>query len=193
MGREMSWIRIQPYYNEDGTMDSLVMMCQQCGAAPCENVCPVYATYHNPEGLNVMVYNRCVGTRYCHNNCPYKVRRFNYFDWTDEGSWAEPMTRMQNPDVWVRPKGVMEKCTFCLQRIRTGKDSAKDAGRLVKDGEIQTACQQACPTEAIVFGNLLDKNSKASRLAEADRKFRVLEILGTNPAIHYLNKEENHS
>lgn len=191
MGREMSWIRIQPYYNEDGTMDSLVMMCQQCGNAPCENVCPVYATYHNPEGLNVMVYNRCVGTRYCHNNCPYKVRRFNYFDWTDEGAWAEPMTRMQNPDVWVRPKGVMEKCTFCLHRIRTGKDTAKDAGRLVLDGEIQTACQQACPTNAIVFGNLKDKNSKVSRLAAADRKFRVLEILGTNPAIHYLNKEEN--
>ncbi len=194
MGREMSWIRIQPYYNEDGTMDSLVMMCQQCGTAPCENVCPVYATYHNDEGLNVMVYNRCVGTRYCHNNCPYKVRRFNYFDWTDEGAWAEPMTRMLNPDVYVRPKGVMEKCTFCLHRIRSGKDFAKDENRDVRDGEIQVACQQACPTNAITFGNLKDKNSEVYKKSQMDKNFKVLELLGTNPAITYstkANKEEH--
>ena len=190
MGREMSWIRVQPYYFEDGTMDSLIMMCQQCDFAPCENVCPVYATYHNEEGLNVMVYNRCVGTRYCHNNCPYKVRRFNWFDWTDRGAWEEPMSRMTNPDIWVRPKGVMEKCTFCIQRIRRAKDHAKDEGRIVHDGEIATACQQACPTDAITFGNLLDKQSEVYKKSQSNRQFRVLEELGTGPAVHYLRKEE---
>ncbi len=189
-GREMSWIRVQPYYFEDGAMDSLVMMCQQCDFAPCENVCPVYATYHNEEGLNVMVYNRCVGTRYCHNNCPYKVRRFNWFDWTDLGAWEEPMSRMTNPDIWVRPKGVMEKCTFCIQRIRRAKDHAKDEARTVRDGEIVTACQQACPTNAITFGNLLDKQSEVYKKSQSNRQFRVLEELGTGPAVHYLRKEE---
>ncbi|MCB0286363.1 MAG: molybdopterin-dependent oxidoreductase [Calditrichaeota bacterium] len=189
-GREMSWLRIQPYYFEDGSMDTLVMMCQQCDYAPCENVCPVYATYHNEEGLNVMVYNRCVGTRYCHNNCPYKVRRFNWFDWTDQGAWAEPMTRMVNPDVWVRPKGVMEKCTFCVQRIRRGKDRAKDEGRTVRDGEIRTACQDACPTDAITFGNMKDENAMVYKKSQSNRKFRVLEVLGVGPAVHYLRKEE---
>ena len=186
----MSWLRIQPYYFEDGSMDTLVMMCQQCDYAPCENVCPVYATYHNEEGLNVMVYNRCVGTRYCHNNCPYKVRRFNWFDWTDQGAWAEPMTRMVNPDVWVRPKGVMEKCTFCVQRIRRGKDRAKDEGRTVRDGEIRTACQDACPTDAITFGNMKDENAMVYKKSQSNRKFRVLEVLGVGPAVHYLRKEE---
>lgn len=190
-GREMSWIRVQPYYNDQGGMDSLVMMCQQCDFAPCENVCPVYATYHNEEGLNVMVYNRCVGTRYCHNNCPYKVRRFNWFDWADEGYWDGPMARMQNPDIWVRPKGVMEKCTFCIQRIRVAKDHAKDEGRLVQDGEVLAACQQTCPTNAISFGNMLDKNSEVyTRTSQSEGKFRVLDILGTGPAVHYLRKEE---
>jgi molybdopterin-containing oxidoreductase family iron-sulfur binding subunit len=189
-GREMSWLRLQPYYFEDGTMDTLVMMCQQCDYAPCENVCPVYATYHNQEGLNVMVYNRCVGTRYCHNNCPYKVRRFNWFDWTDMGAWAEPMTRMVNPDVWVRPKGVMEKCTFCIQRIRRAKDHAKDEGRTVRDGEVRTACQDACPTNAITFGNMKDTNSMVYQKSQSNRKFRVLEELGVEPAVHYLRKEE---
>ncbi len=189
-GREMSWLRIQPYYFEDGTMDSLVMLCQQCDFAPCENVCPVYATYHNEEGLNVMVYNRCVGTRYCHNNCPYKVRRFNWFDWTDEGAWQEPMTRMLNPDVWVRPKGVMEKCTFCHQRIRRAKDLARDEKRLVRDGDVKTACQEACPTNAITFGNYLDKQSEVYKKSQSDRKFQVLAELGVGPAVHYLRKEE---
>lgn len=190
-GREMSWIRVQSYYHDDGTMDNLVMMCQQCDFAPCENVCPVYATYHNEEGLNVMVYNRCVGTRYCHNNCPYKVRRFNWFDWTDEGAWAEPMTRMLNPDVWTRPKGVMEKCTFCVQRIRTAKDHAKDEDRKVQDGEVTPACAQTCPTNAITFGNILDKNSEVYKKSQSDRKFHVLEVLGVGPAVHYLRKEEH--
>jgi molybdopterin-containing oxidoreductase family iron-sulfur binding subunit len=189
-GREMSWIRVQPYYQEDGTLDNLVMLCQHCDFAPCENVCPVYATYHNEEGLNVMVYNRCVGTRYCHNNCPYKVRRFNWFDWTDRGAWAEPMTRMLNPDLWVRPKGVMEKCTFCIQRIRKAKDTAKDENRSVRDGEVIPACAQTCPTNAITFGNILDKESEVNKKSQTDRKFRVLETLGTSPAVHYLRKEE---
>jgi molybdopterin-containing oxidoreductase family iron-sulfur binding subunit len=189
-GREMSWIRVQPYYHQDGSMDNLVMMCQQCDFAPCENVCPVFATYHNEEGLNVMVYNRCVGTRYCHNNCPYKVRRFNWFDWTDRGAWAEPMTRMLNPDIWVRPKGVMEKCTFCVQRIRKAKDVAKDENRTVRDGEVIPACAQTCPTNAITFGNILDEESQVYKKSQTDRKFRVLETLGASPAVHYLRKEE---
>lgn len=184
MGREMSWIRVQPYYNEKEEAEFLLMLCQQCGDAPCETVCPVYATFHNPEGLNAMVYNRCVGTRYCHNNCPYKVRRFNWF----EHDWPTPMERMLNPDVYVRPKGVMEKCTFCVQRIRKAKDTAKDEGRKVRDGEITPACAQTCPTEAIVFGNILDKESKVYKKSQSDREFRVLELLGTLPAVHYLLK-----
>ncbi len=190
-GREMSWIRVQPYYHEDGGMDHLIMMCQQCDFAPCENVCPVFATYHNDEGLNVMAYNRCVGTRYCHNNCPYKVRRFNWFDWTDRGAWQEPMTRMLNPDLWVRPKGVMEKCTFCVQRIRHAKDRAKDENRPVRDGEVTPACAQTCPANAISFGNILDTESEVYKKSQSKRKFRVLEVLGTGPALHYLRKEEH--
>lgn len=187
IGREMSWIRVQPYYNEKEEAEFLLMLCQQCGNAPCETVCPVYATYHNPEGLNAMVYNRCVGTRYCHNNCPYKVRRFNWF----EHEWPEPMNRMQNPDVFVRGKGVMEKCTFCVQRIRKAKDTAKDEGRKVRDGEVTPACAQTCPTDAIVFGNILDKESRVYKKSQSDREFRVLEMLGTLPAVHYLHKGED--
>jgi molybdopterin-containing oxidoreductase family iron-sulfur binding subunit len=186
-GREMSWIRLQPYYNERDEAEFLLMLCQQCGNAPCETVCPVYATYHNPEGLNAMVYNRCVGTRYCHNNCPYKVRRFNWF----EHDWPEPMDRMLNPDVFVRGKGVMEKCTFCVQRIRKAKDTAKDEGRKVQDGEVTPACSQTCPTNAIVFGNYLDKESEVYKISQSDREFRVLEMLGTLPAVHYLRKGED--
>lgn len=188
-GREMSWIRVQPYYNQKEEAEFLLMLCQQCGNAPCETVCPVYATYHNPEGLNAMVYNRCVGTRYCHNNCPYKVRRFNWF----QHEWPEPMNRMQNPDVFVRGRGVMEKCTFCVQRIRKAKDTAKDEGRKVRDGEVTPACAQTCPTEAIVFGNILDKESEVYKKSQSDREFRVLELLGTLPAVHYLRKgKETH-
>jgi Fe-S-cluster-containing dehydrogenase component len=187
IGREMSWIRVQPYYNEKEEAEFLLMLCQQCGNAPCETVCPVYATYHNPEGLNAMVYNRCVGTRYCHNNCPYKVRRFNWF----EHEWPEPMNRMLNPDVFVRGKGVMEKCTFCVQRIRKAKDTAKDEGRKVQDGEVTPACAQTCPTDAIVFGNILDKESRVYKKSQSDREFRVLEMLGTLPAVHYLHKGED--
>ncbi|MDH3238737.1 MAG: 4Fe-4S dicluster domain-containing protein, partial [Deltaproteobacteria bacterium] len=181
-GREMSWLRIEPFYGEAGNVDFLPMLCQQCHSAPCETVCPVYAAYHNPEGLNVQVYNRCVGTRYCSNNCPYKVRRFNWF-WH---LWKKPLDRMLNPDLEVRGAGVMEKCTFCVQRIRAAKDRAKDDSRKVRDGEVTTACAQSCPTGAITFGNLLDPESKVYRLAHLTRAYRVFEGLGTNPSVYYL-------
>ncbi len=186
-GREMSWIRIEPYYVGEEGMEFLPMMCQQCDNAPCEPVCPVYAAYHNPEGLNAQVYNRCVGTRYCSNNCPYKVRRFNWFD----HRLPEPLDKMYNPEVSVRERGVMEKCTFCVQRIRAAKDRAKDEGRKVADGEVVPACAQTCPTNAIIFGNLLDKHSRVYQLAHSNRQYRVLEELGTEPAVHYLGKERN--
>jgi molybdopterin-containing oxidoreductase family iron-sulfur binding subunit len=177
----MSWLRIEPYY-EKGEVEFLPMLCQQCDNAPCEPVCPVFAAYHNPEGLNVQVYARCVGTRYCSNNCPYKVRRFNW----RQHQRPEPLERMLNPDVFVRDVGVMEKCTFCIQRIRAAKDKAKDESRKVRDGEFTTACAQSCPTGAIVFGNLLDKESRVHRLAHSGRAYRVFESLGTEPSVHYL-------
>jgi molybdopterin-containing oxidoreductase family iron-sulfur binding subunit len=180
-GREMSWLRIEPYYRE-GAVEFLPMLCQHCDNAPCESVCPVFAAYHNPEGLNVQVYARCVGTRYCSNNCPYKVRRFNW----RQHVRPEPQELMLNPDMPAREAGVMEKCTFCIQRIRAAKDKAKDESRKVRDGEFTTACAQSCPTGAIVFGNLLDKESRVHELAHSGRAYRVLESLGTEPSIHYL-------
>jgi molybdopterin-containing oxidoreductase family iron-sulfur binding subunit len=181
-GREMSWLRIEPFYDAAGEVEFLPMLCQHCDYAPCEPVCPVYAAYHNPEGLNVQVYNRCVGTRYCSNNCPYKVRRFNW--WTHETE--APLDRMRNPDLSVRTKGMMEKCTFCIQRIRAAKDLAKDEGRPVRDGDVVTACEQSCPTAAIVFGDLKDPTSRVARLAAAKGGWRVFEELGTEPSVHYL-------
>ena len=180
-GREMSWLRIEPFY-EKGEVAFLPMLCQQCDNAPCESVCPVFAAYHNPEGLNVQVYNRCVGTRYCSNNCPYKVRRFNWW----QHHWPEPSDRMVNPDVQVREVGMMEKCTFCIQRIRSAKDKARDEGRKVRDGEFTTACAQSCPTGALTFGNMLDKESGVYRLAHSARAYRVFESLGTESSVHYL-------
>jgi molybdopterin-containing oxidoreductase family iron-sulfur binding subunit len=186
-GREMMWIRIERYYEEhEGRLEvrHLPMMCQQCGAAPCESVCPVYATYHNPEGLNAMIYNRCVGTRYCSNNCPYKVRSFNWFEY----EFPAPLNWQLNPDVTVRQKGVMEKCTFCVQRIRDVKDHAKDEGRKVRDGEMVTACQQGCPSHAIVFGDLMDPESEISKVVKGPRGYKALHDLNTYPSITYLKK-----
>jgi molybdopterin-containing oxidoreductase family iron-sulfur binding subunit len=152
-------------------------------------VCPVLATVHDDEGLNVQVYNRCVGTRYCQNNCPYKVRRFNFFDhWK---SYQDTMNLAWNPDVTVRTRGIMEKCTFCTQRIRAAKDHAKDLGGSVRDGDIKTACQQTCPTEAIIFGDLNDPKSRVSQLRDSPQAFRVLEVLNTKPVISYLTKIRN--
>ena len=183
-GREMAWIRLEQYYEKDGSSASFVpAMCQQCDYAPCEPVCPVYATYHNDEGLNAQVYNRCVGTRYCGNNCPYKQRRFNFFAYDNR---PHPLNLMVNPDVSVRGKGVMEKCTFCVQRIRTARDVAKDEKRDIREGEITTACAQACPGKAIVFGNLLDENSEVHKWAHDPRSSRMLEELGTSPGVFYL-------
>jgi len=205
--RQMSWLRIERWVGDgevdysEGTERRLrprheklghvdirhsPMLCQQCGSAPCEPVCPVLATYHNPEGLNGMIYNRCVGTRYCSNNCPYKVRRFNYFDYS-QTSWPGLLYLMANPDVTVREQGVMEKCTFCVQRIAAARQTAKDERRAIRDGEVQTACQQACPTEAIHFGNLKDEASDVSKKADdPQRGYRALHVLNTRPAITYL-------
>ncbi len=185
-GREMSWLRIEPYYRDDGAVEFVPMLCQHCHFAPCEPVCPVYAAYHNPQGLNVQVYNRCVGTRYCSNNCPYKVRRFNWWPHKAE----EPLRRMHNPDVPVRARGVMEKCTFCIQRIRAAGDAAKDEGRKIRDGEVMPACAQSCPTSAIVFGNLKDLEAKVTRLSKADRAYRIFDVLGTESSVYYLKGQE---
>ncbi len=205
MGRILHWIRIERYFEYQGETEGkgdtglrkhsgdtykatrfLPMTCQQCGNAPCEPVCPVYAAYHTPDGLNAQVYNRCVGTRYCSNNCPYKVRVFNWYSW----EWPEPLNWQLNPDVAVREKGVMEKCTFCVQRIRDAQNHARIEDRAVVDGEITPACAQTCPGEAIVFGNIKDPNSRVARVAASGRGYRVFENLNTQSAITYLQKVE---
>jgi molybdopterin-containing oxidoreductase family iron-sulfur binding subunit len=186
-GRQMAWLRIIPYRDDENPrqLGFLPLLCQQCDAAPCEPVCPVFASVHNEEGLNAQVYNRCIGTRYCSNNCPYKVRRFNWLN----TMWAKPLEWQLNPDVSVRSRGVMEKCTFCIQRIREVELQAKREGRPVRDGEIQPACAQSCPTRAFAFGDLLDRNSEVSRLTRGDpRRYHVLEELNTKPAVTYLRR-----
>jgi molybdopterin-containing oxidoreductase family iron-sulfur binding subunit len=186
-GRTAHWIRIDRYYEgefPDVQVKYMPVLCQHCDNAPCEPVCPVYATYHNPEGLNVQVYNRCVGTFYCANNCPYTVRYFNWF----APEWPEPLQLQHNPDVAIRMAGVMEKCTFCIQRIKRGKQDAAQEGRPVADGDIKPACAQSCAAEAMVFGDLNDPESKVSRLAKSGRATRLLEDLGTKPKIFYLHK-----
>lgn len=221
-GQAMHWLRVERYWDEPDLGDDKVsgyqhhgasflpMMCQQCNAATCEPVCPVAATYHTPDGLNAQVYNRCIGSRYCSNNCPYRLRYFNFYSYYED-SWPAPLHLQLNPDLTVRDKGVMEKCTFCIQRIRTGKDKAKMENRPVADGEIQTACAQTCPTNAIVFGDLLTLHSpqktgptKVSRLWRKHqvelgktsqhkqvpdlRGYRIFEGLNTDPCVMYLER-----
>ena len=222
-GQGMHWLRMERYWDEPDLGEERVsdyqhhgssfvpMMCQQCNAATCEPVCPVAATYHTPDGLNAQVYNRCIGSRYCSNNCPYRLRYFNFYSYYEE-SWPSPLNLQLNPDLSVRDKGVMEKCTFCVQRIRTGKDKAQREGRQVQDGDIQTACAQTCPTSAIVFGDLLNLHDPASGNADSKaaqlwrkhqvelgktrqnkqtadlRGYRILESLNTDPCVMYLER-----
>jgi molybdopterin-containing oxidoreductase family iron-sulfur binding subunit len=189
--REMHWLRIDRYYTErNGGVDVAhqPMLCQHCGNAPCEVVCPVLATVHSEDGLNQQVYNRCVGTRYCANNCPYKVRHFNWFDYAHDDLLQNLVL---NPDVTVRSRGVMEKCTFCVQRIQEAKIEAGNLGQALHDGDIKTACQQSCPAQAILFGDLNDPKSQVARKAADRRSYQVLGELNIRPSVNYLTLVRN--
>ncbi|MBK9734392.1 MAG: 4Fe-4S dicluster domain-containing protein [Saprospiraceae bacterium] len=207
---EMPWLRIDRYYYgavENPNTIYQPMMCQHCDNAPCENVCPVNATNHSSEGLNQMAYNRCIGTRYCANNCPYKVRRFNWLDYTKADLWpanqprlqeestpfmADNLTRMVlNPDVTVRSRGVIEKCSFCVQRIQEGKLTAKTEGRLLKDSDVRTACQTSCPTGAITFGDMNNKEGALSMKLESPLNYIALEEINVRPSVNYTMKVNN--
>ncbi len=198
-GRSMHWIRIERFWS--GTFPKVKMtpyqpmLCQQCHNAPCEPVCPVFASVHSKaEDTNLQVYNRCVGTRYCANNCPYQVRVFNWRDYTDARvrPWLASLQNQLNPDVTVRRRGVMEKCTFCIQRINKAEFQAQQENRSLKDGEVVPACAQACPANAIVFGRIDDPNSKVSQLAQQTRGYQELAELRTIPRITYLSGESKH-
>ncbi len=191
-GREMHWIRVDRYFEgspDDPAILHQPVMCMHCEKAPCEVVCPVAATVHNDEGLNTMVYNRCVGTRYCSNNCPYKVRRFNFLEYSppEDSSFGQ----RQNPNVTVRRRGVMEKCTYCVQRINEVRINADLESRTIRDGEIKTACQQVCPAEAITFGNVLDPQSLVSRRKREPVNYGLLADLNTQPRTTYLARVRN--
>ena len=208
-GQAMHWLRLERYWDDNDKefpergASFLPMMCQQCDAATCEPVCPVAATYHTPDGLNAQVYNRCIGSRYCSNNCPFRNRYFNFYSYYED-SWPEPLNMQLNPDLTVRDKGVMEKCTFCVQRLRVAKDKAKMENRPVADGEAMTACAQACPTNAIVFGDAKDPDSQVSKLWKKyevkrrltkqkkqnpeKRGYRIFEELNVDPSVMYLER-----
>ena len=193
VGREMHWIRIDTYYTELDNPEYYVqpVACMQCEKAPCEPVCPVGATVHDSEGLNVMVYNRCVGTRYCSNNCPYKVRRYNFLQYAELTSTMTEMSLAQNPDVTVRSRGVMEKCTYCTQRIQQAYIRSENEGRKVADGDVVTACQSACPAEAIVFGDINTEGSMVSESKKSKLNYALLEELNTVPRTTYIAKLRN--
>jgi len=184
-GRAMHWIRVERYWEgefPEARLRFQPVFCQQCEAAPCEPVCPTYASYHTADGLNAQVYNRCIGTRFCANACPYNVRYFNYFN----PVWQKPLQLQLNPDVSVRSVGMMEKCTFCVQRIRSAEGQAKAEKRDLRDGKVQPACVQSCSPMAMVFGDLNDPNSEVSRLAKSNRSVKLLGELGTQPNVSYL-------
>ncbi|MGH9643038.1 MAG: 4Fe-4S dicluster domain-containing protein, partial [Terriglobales bacterium] len=190
--RAMHWLRIDTYFEGDAANPRAFYQpvpCMQCEDAPCELVCPVQATNHSSEGLNDMVYNRCIGTRYCSNNCPYKVRRFNFMLFQD---WVTEQIKLQrNPDVTVRSRGVMEKCTYCVQRIREAEIQSEVENRFVRDGEIQTACQQSCPTQAIIFGDINNRDNRVAKLKALDLNYALLAELNTRPRTTYLAELRN--
>jgi Fe-S-cluster-containing dehydrogenase component len=183
-GRAKHWIRVERYWEGEfpnARIRFQPVLCQQCDDAPCEPVCPTYASYHTPEGLNAQVYNRCIGTRFCANACPYTVRFLNFFN----PQWDKPLHLQLNPDVSVRSVGIMEKCTFCVQRIRNAEITAKNLGRSIRDGEVVTACQAACPTEAIAFGDMNDAASRVKKLKQDSLQFGLLTELNTRPRLTY--------
>jgi molybdopterin-containing oxidoreductase family iron-sulfur binding subunit len=186
----MHWIRVERYWEgefPDARLKFRPVLCQHCDAAPCESVCPTYASHHTAEGLNAQVYNRCIGTRYCANACPYSVRFFDFYN----PQWPKPLQVQFNPDVSVREVGVMEKCTFCVQRITAAQIDAKAEKRELKDGDIKPACAQSCPAKALVFGDLNDPESEVSRLSRSPRGAKLLEDLGTLPKITYLARMDD--